>query len=229
MLQRLNWSRGSEVVGDPCGIRIWPSLYAAGVEHAEKFVSLLSDDPQGVSGIHVDIMDGVAVPLHSWSINDLRLILDGCPLPLEVHLMVDDIEAAVSSLMDFNISRLFLHLDDDGVSPDLLTYVRHHEIEAGVAMPIDLEVSRHRDLLRHSDAILVMTSAAGTPNAAAIGDPFARVREVIREVDEVGIKPRIEVDGGVTFAHLPVYAELQVADAVIGRDFIRNLIQTGRW
>lgn len=70
-------------------IRITPSILNA--DHA-KLSEEISKIAAVADLVHLDIMDNLFVPNVSWDFEQAQRIITACPLPVDAHLMINEVD-----------------------------------------------------------------------------------------------------------------------------------------
>ena len=134
----------------PCrdAIRIAPSLLAADFGHIAKAAHDLEDS--GAERIHVDVMDGVFVPNFTFGTDTVRVLRRVSSLPLELHLMIVNPDAHLSTFATAGADAITVHYE---VCPNLhrtLASIRALDCRSGAA--INPSTPAH-DARRHSRVV----------------------------------------------------------------------------
>lgn len=145
---------------------------------------------------HIDVMDGKFVE------NDTRERMKEYSLslshttnvPLEVHLMVENIKEEIDEYIDFNPQIIIFHVEalkskEEGF--ELIKYIKDNNIKVGIALSPDTEIEKVYEYLPYIHMCLVMTVVPGKG-----GQKFMpEMLEKIKELKEFDID--IQVDGGI--------------------------------
>ena len=118
----------------PCrdAIRIAPSLLAADFGQIAKAAHDLEDS--GAERIHVDVMDGVFVPNFTFGTDTVRVLKRATTLPLELHLMIVNPDAHLSTFATAGADAITVHYE---VCPNLhrtLSSIRALDCRSGAAI-----------------------------------------------------------------------------------------------
>jgi ribulose-phosphate 3-epimerase len=181
----------------PCrdAIRIAPSLLAADFGHIAKAAHDLAES--GAERIHIDVMDGVFVPNYTFGTDTVRVLRRATSLPLELHLMIVNPDAHLSTFATAGADAITVHYE---VCPNLhrtLTSIRALDCRSGAAINPSTPAAMLDDILEACDLALVMTIDPGFGGQSLIPRTLTKVEHIRREVERQGLDTEIEVDGGV--------------------------------
>jgi ribulose-phosphate 3-epimerase len=181
----------------PCrdAIRIAPSLLAADFGQIAKAARDLEDS--GAERIHVDVMDGVFVPNFTFGTDTVRVLKRVTTLPLELHLMIVNPDAHLSTFATAGADAITVHYE---VCPNLhrtLSSIRALDCRSGAAINPATPATMLDDILESCDLALVMTIDPGFGGQSLIPRTLLKVEHIRREVQRQGLDTEVEVDGGV--------------------------------
>jgi ribulose-phosphate 3-epimerase len=181
----------------PCrdAIRIAPSLLAADFGQIAKAAQDLEET--GAERIHVDVMDGVFVPNFTFGTETVRVLKRVTALPLELHLMIVNPDAHLSTFASAGADAITVHYE---VCPNLhrtLSSIRALDCRSGAAINPSTPATMLDDILEACDLALVMTIDPGFGGQTLIPRTLRKVEHIRREVERQGLDTEVEVDGGV--------------------------------
>ena len=181
----------------PCrdAIRIAPSLLAADFGQITKAAHDL--EGSGAERIHIDVMDGVFVPNFTFGTDTVRVLRRVTSLPLELHLMIVNPDAHLSTFASAGADAITVHYE---VCPNLhrtLSSIRALDCRSGAAINPSTPASMLDDILESCDLALVMTIDPGFGGQSLIPRTLRKVESIRREVERQGLDTEVEVDGGV--------------------------------
>jgi ribulose-phosphate 3-epimerase len=181
----------------PCrdAIRIAPSLLAADFGHIAEAAHDLEES--GAERIHVDVMDGVFVPNFTFGTDTVRVLRRATSLPLELHLMIVNPDAHLSTFASAGADAITVHHE---VCPNLhrtLTAIRALDCRSGAAINPSTPAQMLEDVLEVCDLALIMTIDPGFGGQSLIPRTLRKVQQVRRAVERQGLDTEVEVDGGV--------------------------------
>ncbi|HHW19114.1 MAG TPA: ribulose-phosphate 3-epimerase [Firmicutes bacterium] len=169
--------------------------------------SLLSADPLmlseevdeimrgGADLLHLDIMDGHFVPNLTFGPHVARALASK-GLPLDVHLMVDQVEWAIMAFSGY-AEYITVHVEATPHLHRMLRLIRESGCKSGVALNPSTPPDFLPYVLTEVDLILIMTVNPGWGAQKFIPEMTRKIRYVRDLVDSAGVGVEIEVDGGI--------------------------------
>jgi len=152
---------------------------------------------------HIDVMDGKFVEqdtteiMHEYS-NNIKQISN---LPLDVHLMVEDIKAYIDSFIPYEPNIITFHLEackEKQEVLDLIKYIKENNIKVGLSIKPNTKVEEILEYLPFIHLVLVMTVEPGYGGQKLIPETIDKVKLLKEYIDKNNIDIDIEVDGGIT-------------------------------
>ena len=174
-------------------MKLYPSLMC--VDFAKLNEEIARLDGTDIAGYHIDIMDGNFVPNFALGSNDIKAVAALSKKELDVHLMVNNADAAVHCFLDLPLQRLCFHQEACVHHHRVLNLIRTKGIKAGIAINPGTSLSTIEDMLPELDFVLVMTvnpGFAGQQFLEFVADKIRRLSDMRRER---GLQFEIEVDG----------------------------------
>jgi ribulose-phosphate 3-epimerase len=206
----------------PCrdAIRIAPSLLAADFGQITKAAHDL--EGSGAERIHIDVMDGVFVPNFTFGTDTVRVLRRVTSLPLELHLMIVNPDAHLSTFASAGADAITVHYE---VCPNLhrtLSSIRALDCRSGAAINPSTPASMLDDILESCDLALVMTIDPGFGGQSLIPRTLRKVESIRREVERQGLDTEVEVDGGVDAANAKACVDAGADVLVAGTAVFRH-------
>jgi ribulose-phosphate 3-epimerase len=187
-------------------IRIQPSILSADFANFEsEFQSIASAD-----GIHVDVMDGHFVPNLTFGIPVVKRLQEITALPLDVHLMIEDLDRWAVEYAKLGVFSVTLHFE---ACTDVLGTIRQVKAagsRVGLAIKPKTPISAIKPYLEEIDQVLVMSVEPGFGGQSFIVESLEKIRETRELLDATNSKVWLQVDGGITANNI---AEVAAAGA----------------
>lgn len=151
---------------------------------------------------HIDVMDGKFVEN-----NNLELMKDYATtishisnIPLDVHLMVENVEEIMDEYMDLLPDRITFHIEAISDSErifNIIDELKSNGIKIGIAIKPNTKIEEIKPYLNYIHQVLVMTVEPGKGGQKLIPETLEKIKELRSFVDDNGIDIDIEADGGI--------------------------------
>ena len=175
-------------------VRINPSILSADFANLERDLRAVAS----ADFVHVDVMDQHFVPNLTLGLPVVRRLAEVSPLPLDVHLMIDDADDWAPRYAQAGAAGVTFHAEGTRAPVLLARRLRELGVRAGVAVRPATPVEPLLDLLDEFDMVLVMTVEPGFGGQGLIDGTLTKVRRVREAVTRAGTDTWIQVDGGVS-------------------------------
>lgn len=185
---------------DPA-VRIAPSLMCADQCHLAAEVQRLED--AGCDALHFDVMDGAFTPNLVLGFEQLRSLRPRTALPIDVHLMVEDNDLFVQLSHQAGADWVSVHAESCRHLDRTLAMIRQLGMRAGVALNPATAVDAIRHVLPRLDHVLIMTVNPGFAGQQLVPSALAKIAEVHGFLRRNDCAALIEIDGNVSFEHIP--------------------------
>lgn len=183
--------------------RLAPSILAADFMILQEQIDAAIEG--GAEYLHFDVMDGVFVPAISFGMPVLKSVKKGCPIPLDVHLMITQPERYVTDFVRAGADILTVHYEALKQPSRVLEEIRTWGVKAGLAISPETAPEVVKELLPQIDQITVMTVRPGFGGQTYIPECIEKVRTIANWIEEGGYAVDIEVDGGVKHDNIDIF------------------------
>ena len=155
--------------------------------------------------IHIDVMDGKFVEKDTYKkmlelSSYVRRISN---IPIDVHLMVKDVETAINVFSAVDANLMTFHLEackDEEEVFKFINMIKENHSRIGIAIKPNTDIEKVYKFLPYIHVVLIMTVEPGKGGQTLISDMINKVDTLKKYVDENNFETQIEVDGGINLA-----------------------------
>ena len=176
--------------------QIAPSILSADFARLGEEVDAVLE--AGADLVHFDVMDNHYVP--NLTIGPMvcqALRRHGVKAPIDVHLMVQPVDALIGMFADAGATYITFHPDASTHVDRSLQLIRDAGCKAGLVFNPAAPLDALRYVMDKVDMILLMSVNPGFGGQKCIPSTLDKLREARALIDASGYDIRLEVDGGV--------------------------------
>ena len=194
---------------------IAPSILSADFARLGEEVEQVLDS--GADWIHFDVMDNHYVPNLTIGPMVCQALRDhGVAAPIDVHLMVEPVDALIGMFADAGASVISFHPDASIHVDRSLQLIRDAGCQAGLVFNPAAGLEPLKYVMDKVDLVLLMSVNPGFGGQSFIPSTLPKLREARALIDAAGFPIRLEVDGGVSAANIREIAEAGADTFVAG-------------
>ena len=210
----------------PSAPRINPSILSADFVNMQAGLELIST----ADFVHVDVMDNHFVPNLSFGTQMVERVQATSPIPLDVHLMIDDPDRWAPGYAEIGAASVTFHLEAAADPVALARGLRDRGARAGIAIKPGTAGEKLYDILDEFDQILVMTVEPGFGGQGFMPETMPKLRALTQEARRRGSNVWFQVDGGISDSTIDQAAEagadtFVAGSAVYGADDVEGAIE----
>ena len=171
----------------------------------------------GADWVHFDVMDNHYVP--NLTIGPMvcqALRHHGVTAPIDVHLMVEPVDALIGMFANAGASLISFHPNASIHVDRSLQLIRDAGCQAGLVFNPAAGLEPLKYVMDKVDLVLLMSVNPGFGGQSFIPSTLPKLREVRTMIDAAGLPIRLEVDGGVSADNIREIAEAGADTFVAG-------------
>ena len=201
------------------GVQISPSILSADYTDLAAEVGRI----EAADWVHVDVMDNHFVPNLTIGLPVVEQLAAVSPLPLDVHLMIEDADRWAPSYAESGARSVTFHVEATQAPVRLARTLRSAGVRAGMALRPATPVEPYAEMLPELDMLLLMTVEPGFGGQKFLDLVLPKVRAARELVKGRELDLWLQVDGGVSAETIERCAEagadvFVAGNAVYGAD-----------
>jgi ribulose-phosphate 3-epimerase len=176
-------------------VKLAPSILTA--DFGQIADQIRAAEAGGADYIHVDVMDGHFVPPITFGPLLVEAVRRATQLPLDIHLMVEHPERQFEAFIEAGGDIISFHIEAAPHVDRLLRGIHAKHKRAGICLNPGTPLSAIEEVLDVADQVMVMLINPGWGGQKMLPSMLDKVRSLKSKLEARGLKPDIEVDGGV--------------------------------
>ncbi len=151
---------------------------------------------------HIDIMDGKFVEKNTYKkmFEYASYIKRISNLPLDVHLMVENIDQAIEDFLAVEPNIITFHYEACKDKNEVMKYIKKikdNNCKVGISVKPETNIEDIYEFLPYIHMVLVMTVEPGKGGQTLLIDMVDKIKKLKEYIDNNNIEIDIEVDGGI--------------------------------
>ncbi len=182
------------------------------MEKGEETKTIFALEAAKTDYFHIDVMDGKFVEKNTYKkmMENSSYIKRISNLPLDVHLMVEDVKTAVDDFLAVEPNIITFHYEackDSSEVLDIIKYIKENNCKVGLAIKPNTNLEDIYEFLPYIHMCLVMTVEPGKGGQKLIKATVNKVRDLKKYINDNNIEIDIEVDGGINLVTANIVKE----------------------
>ena len=145
--------------------------------------------------IHIDIMDGKFVNNQTEKLFNLNKISSLTNLKYDIHMMVEEPLDKIDEYIKYEPEIISIHIEKNSNLIDCIRKIKSYNINVGVAINPDTNITELYDILELIDLVLIMSVHPGKGGQKFINETIDKVKDINNKKNKNNFI--ISVDGGV--------------------------------
>ena len=172
------------------------------IEEENSIKTMYDLETSKIDYFHIDVMDGYFV--ENDTTNKMKRYCEYLKnisnLPLDVHLMVKDVESYISSFLAFEPNIITFHLEAAKNSEEVFEWIKllkENNVRVGISVKPNTNITEISKYLPYIHRVLIMTVEPGKGGQELIDSMVDKVKMLKKHLEENNLDLEIEVDGGI--------------------------------
>lgn len=197
------------------------------LEEENSIKTLYNIEMANINYFHIDVMDGEFVEdnttdkMHKYS-NYIKQI---STLPIDVHLMVNDVKKYIDEYVGVAPRIITFHLEaikDKKEIMNTINYIKECNCKVGISIKPETKLEEIYEFLPYIHLVLIMTVEPGKGGQELIESTLDKIRKLKRYMIENNIDIDIEADGGINTNNANILKEAGVDIIVAGSAILKS-------
>ena len=175
------------------------------MEQGDEAETILALEKAKTDYFHIDVMDGKFVEKNTY--NKMREYAEYIKrisnLPMDVHLMVEDVEKAIEDFSAVEPNIITFHLEACKNEEEVLkniNLIKEANSKVGISVKPNTNIEEIYKYLPYIHMVLVMTVEPGKGGQTLLSDMLEKIKTLKEYVDSKNLEIDIEADGGINLA-----------------------------
>jgi ribulose-phosphate 3-epimerase len=199
-------------------IKLSPSMMCANFLNIKEELDLFLK--YNIDFLHIDVMDGHYVPNYTLGIDFCKSLRRYSPIPLDIHLMIDNVDQHLESFCQFEDSWVSFHPETTWHPVRTIEQIKKYNCKAGIALDTSTSIEQFNELYKLVDFVLVMVVTPGYAGQKLLPFCIDKMKHLKAYFKQNNIQADIEVDGNVSWENIPIMIEAGATILVNGSSSI---------
>ena len=176
---------------------------------------------------HIDVMDGKFVKDNTTEkmIEYSEYISSISSLPLDIHLMVEDVEQYIKSFSVFEHNLITFHIEARKNKEEifeLIKLVKESNSRVGLAIKPNTKIEEIYNYLPYIHSVLIMTVEPGLGGQELIPETIEKISRMKKYLEQEKLEVDIQADGGINLQNIDLLKQAGVSNVVVGNALMKT-------
>ena len=176
---------------------------------------------------HIDVMDGKFVKENTTEkmIEYSEYISSISSLPLDIHLMVEDVEQYIKSFSVFEPNLITFHIEARKNKEEifeLIKLVKESNSRVGLAIKPNTKIEEIYNYLPYIHSVLIMTVEPGLGGQELIPETIEKISRMKKYLEQEKLEVDIQADGGINLQNIDLLKQAGVSNVVVGNALMKT-------
>ena len=172
------------------------------MENGKEAETIFNLEKAHTDYFHIDVMDGKFVSKNTYDkmLENSGYIKRISNLPIDVHLMVEDVKSAINDFFSIEPNIITFHLEACKNKNEVfenINLIKQNNCRVGIAIKPDTKIDEIYEFLPYIHMCLVMTVEPGKGGQTLITDMVDKISKLRNYVTKNKLDIDIEADGGI--------------------------------
>lgn len=178
------------------------------IKEGEEATTFFELEAAKTDYFHIDVMDGKFVEKDTYQkmLKNASYIKRISNLPLDVHLMVEDVKTAIDDFLPVEPNIITFHLEACKSKEEvykMIQYIKENNCKVGISIKPNTKIEEIYEFLPYIHMCLVMTVEPGKGGQSLLTDMVEKIATLKKYVEEQKLEIDIEADGGINLKTAP--------------------------
>ncbi len=178
------------------------------VKKGEESTTFFELESAKTDYFHIDVMDGKFVKKDTYRkmLEYASYIKRISNLPLDVHLMVEDIKGAIQDFLAVEPNIITFHFEacrDKKEVYEMINYIKENHCKVGLSIKPDTKIEEIYEFLPYIHMCLIMTVEPGKGGQTLLKGMIRKIENLKNYIKKNQIEIDIEADGGINLKTAP--------------------------
>lgn len=176
---------------------------------------------------HIDVMDGKFVKDNTTEkmIEYSEYISSISSLPLDIHLMVEDVEQYIKSFSVFEPNLITFHIEARKNKEEifeLIKLVKESNSRVGLAIKPNTKIEEIYNYLPYIHSVLIITVEPGLGGQELIPETIEKISRMKKYLEQEKLEVDIQADGGINLQNIDLLKQAGVSNVVVGNALMKT-------